>query len=142
MRRSSPPITFLLLIALPLQMQMGCTTTKVSQLGMPPKYPSTLKVGQRVRVHYADENENKKLLEGSIKEVTEDAVVITHRPPGAPLKHTEIPYQQIYKIEIVDKELNVRKTILVIGLGGVVLLVVATVVLAKAAEDLDPFIGF
>ncbi len=140
MRRISSPIAFLLLLVLPLQ--MGCTTTKVSQWEMPPKYPSTLKVGQRVRVHYADENENKKLLEGSIKEVAEEAVVITHRPSGTTLKRTKIPYQQIHKIEVLDKELNVRKTILVVVLGGVALLVVAGVVLGLALADSDPFLGF
>ena len=115
MHRISSPIAFLLLLVLPLQMQMGCTTTRVRQLDRPQKYPSTLQEGQKVRVHYTDKNENKQLLEGSIKEVAGEAVVITHRPSGTTLKHIKIPYQRIHKIEIVNKELNVGKTILEIG---------------------------
>ena len=52
MRRISSPIAFLLLFVLPLQ--MGCMTTKVSQLDSPKKYPSTLQKGQKVRVHYVE----------------------------------------------------------------------------------------
>ena len=122
MRRISSPIAFLLLLVLPLQMQMGCTTTRVTQLNSPQKYPSTLQKGQKVRVHYMDQNGKEQRLKGSIKEVTEEAVVITHRLSKTTIKHTKILYQQIHLIEIADRNLNVQKTILIVGLGGVVVL--------------------
>ncbi len=68
--------------------------------------------------------------------------MIIHRTSVSTLKRTEIPYQQIRKVEIVDKELNVRKTILEVVLGGVALLVVAGVALASALGDSDPMAGF
>ena len=140
MRRISSPIAFLLLLVLPLQMQMGCTTTRVRQLDRPQKYPSTLQEGQKVRVHYTDKNKNKQLLEGRIKEVAEEAVVVTKKVSKTALKHTKIPYQRIHKIEIVDKELNVGKTVLaVVVLGGVTVLVAAFV---SALAAYDPFLGF
>ena len=126
MRRISSPIAFLLLFVLPLQ--MGCMTTKVSQLDSPKKYPSTLQEGQKVRVHYVDKN--IKPLEGVVKKVTMEAVVVTHQLPEDKIRRdTEISYKQIHKIEIVNKKLNVGKTILATGasgfLGFVVLILVA-----------------
>ena len=124
MRRISSPIALLLLFVLPLQ--MGCMTTKVSQLDRPQKYPSTLKEGQKVRVHYVDKN--IKPLEGIVKKATMEAVVVTHQLPGDKIRRdTEISYKQMHEIEIMKKKLNVGKTILVtggaIGLGSVALLV-------------------
>lgn len=92
-----------------------------------------------MRVHYMDKNENEQLLKGNIKEVTKKAVVITHRPSGTTVKYTKIPYQQIHLIEIVDKELNVEKTILAVGLGGVALIVAFA---ALIVTTFDPFLGF
>ena len=131
MRRISSPIAFLLLFVLPLQ--MGCMTTKVSQLDSPKKYPSTLQEGQKVRVHYVDKN--IKPLEGVVKKVTMEAVVVTHQLPEDKIRRdTEISYKQIHKIEIVNKKLNVGKTILVTGgiglLGFVVIIWVAVSALA------------
>ena len=133
MRRISSPIAFLLLLVLPLQMQMGCTTTRITQLNSPQKYPSTLQKGQKVYVYYMDKNEKVQRLKGSIKEVTEEAVVITHRQSRTTIERTKettinrtkIPYQQIHKIEIVDSSINVQKTVL----GGVAL-VTCSVLLA------------
>ena len=124
MRRISSPIAFLLLFVLPLQ--MGCMTTKVSQLDRPQKYPSTLQEGQKVRVHYVDKN--IKPLEGVVKKVTMEAVVVTHQLPEDKIRRdTEISYEQIHKIEIMNKKLDVGKTILVTGgiglLSSAVLLV-------------------
>ena len=131
MRRISSPIAFLLLFVLPLQ--MGCMTTKVSQLDSPQKYPSTLQEGQKVRVHYVDKN--IKPLEGVVKKVTMEAVVVTHQLPEDKIRRdTEISYKQIHKIEIVNKKLNVGKTILATGgigfLGFVFLVLVAVSALA------------
>ena len=131
MRRISSPIAFLLLFVLPLQ--MGCMTTKVSQLDSPKKYPSTLQEGQKVRVHYVDKN--IKPLEGVVKKVTMEAVVVTHQLPEDKIRRdTEISYKQIHKIEIVNKKLNVGKTILATGgigfLGFVFLVLVAVSALA------------
>ena len=131
MRRISSPIAFLLLFVLPLQ--MGCMTTKVSQLDSPKKYPSTLQKGQKVRVHYVDKN--IKPLEGVVKKVTMEAVVVTHQLPEDKIRRdTEISYKQIHKIEIVNKKLNVGKTILATGgigfLGFVFLVLVAVSALA------------
>ena len=126
MRRISSPIALLLLFVLPLQ--MGCMTTKVSQLDRPQKYPSTLKEGQKVRIHYVDKN--IKPLKGIVKKVTMEAVVVTHQLPEDKIRRdTEISYKQIHKIEIAKKKLNVGKTILATGgigfLGFVALIWVA-----------------
>ena len=126
MRQISSPIALLLLFVLPLQ--MGCMTTKVSQLDRPQKYPSTLKEGQKVRIHYVDKN--IKPLKGIVKKVTMEAVVVTHQLPEDKIRRdTEISYKQIHKIEIAKKKLNVGKTILATGgigfLGFVALIWVA-----------------
>ena len=122
MRLIKSPITFLLLLLLPLQSQMACMTTKVKQLDMSSKHPSSLKKGQRVRVDFTDQNGEKKLYQGKIKEFTEVGLVIIQelsegessklsdkkRPDQEMSKHRdrEIPYERIHSIAILDKELN------------------------------------
>ena len=116
------PITFLLLLLLPLHSQIACTTTKVTQLDMRSEHPSSLKEGQRVRVYFTDQNGEKKLYQGKIKELTEVGLVITQelsegessklsdkRSPDQEMsKHRdrEIPYEQIHSIAILGTKLN------------------------------------
>ena len=75
MRRISSPIAFLLLFVLPAS--DGMYDNKGQSLDRPQKYPSTLQEGQKVRVHYVDKN--IKPLEGVVKKVTMEAVVVTHQ---------------------------------------------------------------
>lgn len=128
MRRISSPIALLLLLILPLQ--MGCMTTRSVHLDRPSKYPSTLQEGQKVRIHYVDKN--IKPLEGVVKKVNMEAVVVTHQLPEDKIRRdTEISYKQIHKIEIVNKKLNVGKTILVTGGTGLaIFLYMASLVLS------------
>ena len=92
--------------------------------------------GQTVRVYFIDESGAKQILEGSVEEVTETAVVILHRPPRDSTKSVRIPYRKIQVIEILDKELNVRKTVAAVALGAAV---VAVVVFIKILSSYDPY---
>ncbi|MCY3666816.1 MAG: hypothetical protein OXH81_14235 [Gemmatimonadetes bacterium] len=136
MRRISSSIAFLLLIVLPLQMQMGCSTAitamegyqLVRQLDRAQKHPyDYLKEGQKVRVHYTDENEKEQRLKGHVKEVTEEAVVIAKKTSKITVEHTEIPYHRIHKIEMLDDKLG--KTITVLRVATAVATVVTIVVI-------------
>ena len=125
MRRIISPVAILLLFVMTLQ--MGCMTTKISQLDNSRNYLHTLKEGQRVRVHYVDKNENP--LEGVVKKVSMEAVVITYRLSDRIPRDLEIPYEQIHRVEQVNKELSVGRTVLatggVIGLLAVVVFIAA-----------------
>lgn len=153
MRLIKSSITFLLLLLLPLQSQMACTTTKVTQLDMGSKHPSSLKEGQRVRVYFTDQNGEKKLYQGKIKELTEVGLVITQelseeessklsgkkRPDQEMSKHRdrEIPYERIHSIAILSSKLSKVAKVGLTVVGGIlaapfVLLYVVIRALAEA----------
>lgn len=142
MRRASSPIAFLLLIVLPLQMQMGCSTAMtamegyqlVRQLDIAQKHPyDYLKEGQKVRVHYTDENEKEQRLKGYVKEVTEEAVMIAKKTSKTTVEHTEIPYHRIHKIEMLDDKPG--KTIKVLNVAIAVATVFSLVVFFWALTE-------
>ena len=145
MRRISSPIAFLLLLVLPIQMQMGCSSAMtamegyqlVRQLNRAQKHPyDYLKEGQKVRVYYTDENEKVQRLKGHVKEVTKEAVMIAQKTSKTTVEHTEIPYHKIHKIEMLDDKLGKIITTLKIAtaIATVVTVVVVFWGLGKALE--------
>ena len=141
MRRISSPIAFLLLLVLPIQMQMGCSAMtamdayqSVRQLNRAQKHPyDYLEEGQKVRVHYTDENEKKQRLKGHVKEVTKEAVVIAQKASKITVEHTEIPYHRIHKIEMLNDKIG--KTITVLGIAAVLVGVVTAIVFFRALAE-------
>ena len=139
MRRASSPIAFLLLIVLPLQMQMGCSTAMtamegyqlVRQLDRAQKHPyDYLKEGQKVRVHYTDENEKEQRLKGHVKEVTEEAVMIAKKTSKTTVEHTQIPYHRIHKVEMLDDKPGKTITVLNIAIAVVTMVSIGMVIWA------------
>ena len=108
-----------------LLIQMGCTTTRVlktveqEELKTDGYKRLELQPGQKVRITYRSDSEDTELLDGWIKSITADAIIISN--PFAYPKANSISFERIQKIEVIGKKMT-KTGYAIIAVSGLTIL--------------------
>ncbi len=104
-----------------LLVQTGCYTVRTKQVRNLETLTTVVNHDQRIRIHYV--NRDTKPTDAIVKSVTDKSIIVEpiSLDSDTAKRYIEIPFRQIQRIEIIDKDLNIIQTVIVtvIGIAGV-----------------------